>query len=288
LSGGALLPLLVALDDPPGLAVLGLAAPDPGPAVVPVAAAGRPLFPTVHRSGRVAYLAITPADPPWQTCVALVAADGELRDLLPDAAIFAPPAWSPCGTHAVTIRGDPADSRLIRTDFDTGEEQILYAQPGLRSVAVGADGTLLFSTAAGLYRLGRDGGVETLFDCEVGAGFIHYGNDDLFVTLDQLAVSADRTVAVVVRWHTAGNSAREMVAVLRDGRLEEVASGRYPQWTASGELILTRPSGDVALYSGAALRFVCTLASGAHSATAWHKQARASARSAGGYQTGLR
>jgi hypothetical protein len=265
-SGGAVLPLLVALDDPPGLTVLGSS-----PVAAPVPTAGRPLFPAVHRSGRVAYLAITPANPPWQTCVALLEPDGALRDLLPDAAVYAPPAWSPCGTHVVTITGEPGSSRLVRTDFHTGEEQTLHVQPGLRSAAVGTDGTLAFSTASGIYRLGSDGGVETLFRWQVGADFIEYGTDDLYVTLDQLAVSADGTMAVVVRWHTAGHAARETVAVLRDGRLLTVAAGRYPQWTVSGELILTRPNGDVGLYSSTALRCVATVAVGAHSATVWER-----------------
>lgn len=261
-----MLPLLVALDDPPGLTALGS-----NPAAVPVATVGRPLFPTAHRSGRIAYLAITPANPPWQTCIALLAADGELRDLLPDAAVYATPTWSPCGAHVVTIRGEPGSSRLVRTDFVTGEEQTLHVKPELRSAAVGTDGTLAFSAATGIYCLGPDGRVETLFTWQVGADFIQYGNDDLYVTLDQLAVSADGAMAVVVRWHTAGHAARETVAVLRGARLVTVAAGRYPQWTGSGELMLTRPNGDVALYSGAALRFVCTVATGAHSATVWDR-----------------
>jgi len=233
--------LVCALDRPPWLVTAGPARPPrplPSGSVV-----GTPSFPRVAPDRTLAYVTLTgqAGTRGWLTALAVASPSGQLLDLVPGAAPFCPPAWSPDGARLLFARDRPGavGAQAVAYDLASGDEEVLFEHPGLRSLAWDADGGVVFSTVTGVARR-RSGATTELFCHGVADGLQRFGTDDLYVTIDQLTVAGD-AAALVLRWNEQGRAAREEVWRLRAGRLEQAVAGptSCPRWAPGGGLAVT-------------------------------------------------
>lgn len=207
-------------------------------------ASGYPRFPAARPGGGLAYLAITSAPPPWQVVLAVLDGFGEIVDLIPEAAVFAPPAWSRDGTRLLYLRGDSGAAELVEWTLADGGEQVRKADEALRSAVWDPDGALIWSSGGAIHAEHRP---EPLAAVAAAAGLHDFGSDDLYATVDQVAVSRQGSLAAVERWYRQGVAPQEHVVLVREGRLERQTTGRYPRWTPDGGILCTLEDGRVQL-----------------------------------------
>jgi hypothetical protein len=243
--------LVCALRKPPWLVTAGPAHP---PRPLPArSVVGVPSFPRVAPDGTLAYVTLTGRTDvrEWLTALAVVSPSGDLLDLVPGAAPFCPPAWSPDGARLLFARDRPgaAGGLAVAYELASGHEEVLFDDPQLRSLAWDADGGVVYSTTTGVAGW-RQGATTELVRHGVADGLRRFGTDDLYVTLDQLAVVGD-SAALVLRWNAQGRSAREEVWRVRHGRLVPAVAepASCPRWG---------PDGDLAVAMGDAVRLVGT------------------------------
>ncbi|MGB3733140.1 hypothetical protein [Microbacterium sp.] len=207
-----------------------------------IAASGFPRFPAARPGGGLAYVAITSASEPWQVVVVVVDAAGTPIDVIPGAAVFAAPVWSADGQRLLFLRGDSGAAEIVEWAAADGTCTVLKAGETLRSAAWDAEGRLIWSAGGEIRAEGR---AEPISEVAAAAGLSEFGSDDLYATVDQLAISPDGSVAGVERWYRQGLSPAEHVIRVRDGELARQFAGRYPRWMPDGGLLVTLGDGSV-------------------------------------------
>ena len=234
--------LVLALDGSRDLGVL-----EPDGSVRRVSAGGYARFPAARPGGGLAYVAITDAPGEWQVVVVVLDERFEPIDMLPGAAVFAPPSWSEDGSSLVFLRGDSLHAEAVEWTAEDGSFRTLIDAAGLRS-AVRTSPTALLYSAGGEVLL-RDGTAagERVAVIPAAAGFREFGSDDLFATIDQLSVSPDGTIAAVERWYRQGIAPHERIVLVADGALDQGALGRFPRWASDGRLLYTSETGEAVI-----------------------------------------
>ena len=239
--------LLLALNDRQELA--GFEAEGP-PRLIP--AAGYPRFPAWHADAGLAYLAITTAPEQWQVVLAVTGVDLEIIDLVPGAAVFAPPVWYPDGSKLLFLRGDSTGAEAVVWHRSDGRLESQFAVAGLRSAAWDTEGGIVYSVGGEILRRHERQGT-TLGSVPAAQGLLDYGSDDLYVTVDQLCVSGTGAIAATERWYRQGLAPAERIVELRGGSYQHGPAGRYPQWRADGSLLFTSDTGTPTLRDAAPL-----------------------------------
>lgn len=204
---------------------------------------GRPLFPRLAATGAIAYLAqMDVDDASWLRVVAFGTPEEGVVDVLPSVVPYAPPAWSPSGDRLALIRGRPDSpvQRVVSYDVRRGAEEVLVEDEGIRSVAWAEERELVYTTVSKVIRLRLDrAGREDLLEHRVAAAFARFGTDDLYVSLDQVAVSREGRLALVLRWCHQGKPYWEEPRLVVDGELRGFRgcpTGRSPRWSVDGRL----------------------------------------------------
>lgn len=218
-----------------------------------IPAAGYPRFPAWRPGGGLAYVAITSAAAPWQVVVAVLDADLDLLDVIPGAAVFARPTWSADGSRLLMVCGDSARAEAVEWSYEDGSTRGRGVRPGLRSAAWSAGGGLVLSVGGSVI---HDGDAQPLMTLPAARGLAEYGSDDLYVTVDQLAIGPQGTTAAVERWYRQGLAPRERVLLIgTDGEVLTVRAGRAPSWLPSGDLLLTSSEGMPVRYGETPIRW---------------------------------
>ena len=233
--------LLLALNDSQELA--GVPASG-GRHLIP--AVGYPRFPAWHPDAGLAYIAISSAPPPWQVVLAVTAVDLELIDIVPGAAVFAPPVWSPDGSKLLFIRGDSDQAEAVVWHRTDGRLESAFALDGLRSAAWDPEGEIVYSVGGEILRRDHDQGT-VLGSVPAARGLLEFGSDDLYVTVDQLCISGTGELAATERWYRQGLAPKERIVELHGDTYREGPAGRYPQWRADGSLLFTSDTGTPVL-----------------------------------------
>lgn len=212
-----------------------------------LAASGFPRFPAARPGGGLAYVAITSAPPPWQVVMVLIDAEGDLIDLIPGVAVFAAPVWSADGERLLFVRGDSGGAELVEWTLADGDEQVRKTGESLRSAVWDAESRLIWSAGGTIH---ADGQTEPIAGVAAAAGLYEFGSDDLYATVDQLAVAPDGSLAGVERWYRQGVSPSDHIVRVREGQLERQVLGRYPRWTSEGRMLCTLNGGIVRMPDG--------------------------------------
>jgi hypothetical protein len=234
-------PLLCALDRPPGLVVDGPGGQrDLG---APGAERTPPIAPRCGARGHVAYLQVAdrPAGPAWTCALVLLDAAGAVLDLRPGAFVHGPPCFSADGARLLYVRDvDGRVRELVELDLANGEEHCVLAVEGLRSAAWASDGGIVVSRTVSIDAISpRTRRRHPLIEDPVASGFVRFGTDDLYVTLDAVAVSADGALAWVRTWHQQGRPSRRHVHLERPGAVRrEWRDVSDPCFLDDGELVV--------------------------------------------------
>lgn len=207
-------------------------------------AVGYPRFPTSKPGIGLAYIAITEASGQWQVVVAVTDWEGEIVDIVPGAAVFAPPVWSSDGSRLLFVRGDGVEAEAVVWHRDDGRTQVEFSHAGLRSAAWAPDGRLVYSIGGSVYE--HEGSGTLLAEVPAARGLLEYGSDDLYVTVDQLCVAPDGRIAAVERWYRQGLAPSEHIVTIGDSGYDRGEQGRFPQW-GDGSLLLTSIQGSAKL-----------------------------------------
>lgn len=214
-------------------------ADDGGAELRRIPAAGYPRFPAWRPGGGVAYVAITSVAEPWQVIVAVLDPDWNLLDVVPGAAVFGRPTWSPDGSRLLLLRGDSARAEAIEWSYEDGGSRGMGMRDGLRSAAWGSRGELIVSVGGSVVR-----DDDTLMTVPAARGLAEFGSDDLYATIDQLTVGPRGEMAAVERWYRQGLAPKEQVIVMEaGGAVVTRRAGRAPWWLPNGDLLLTSDEG---------------------------------------------
>lgn len=211
---------------------------------------GMPRFPSLCSSGEISYVSTGDlGGTQWISKLVILSPDYELIDLVPGAAPYCPPAWSPAGDRCCFVRFDASTGSgwpVIYT-LDTGHETpAAPPEIDLRGVTWLDDGTLLTCGSSWIDSLDLESGDRTrLHAWSIAEGFHDFGTDDEFVTLDQPAFARGASIAIVVTWQSEGRRGAEQVRTLQEGHLVPVRPGfsRRPVWRDDGRLVLTSEQG---------------------------------------------
>lgn len=239
---------LCATNTPPYLAYL-----EPGGELQPVSEPALPRFPTFPRRSSSAFIACLgrPVDsgaPEWLYALVVISPDHEIADMLPGAAVYAPPAWDPAGERLLFVRSSPESpvQEAVLYDVRQGAESVLFKVEGLRSVGWADEGRLVYSTVSTVRSRDLSSGRETdLYEHPVAADFQRFGTDDTYVSLDQVAPSPSGGLAFVLRWCHQGKPCRDEAAILSTGTLTVLPEtpAWSPRWSEDGRLGVATTSG---------------------------------------------
>jgi hypothetical protein len=156
---------------------------------------------------------------------------GALLDIRLDVFAPAPAAFHPGGGEVAYVRDVDGEQReLIALDLATGAERRLAGGPLWRSCSWTAAGRLLATSADEVLELDLATGRRTvLWADEVATGFQRWGQDDLYVTLDEVTATGAGDVAWTRTWHEQGKAPRGDVLHLTGGDLRELPGARNPR-----------------------------------------------------------
>ncbi len=183
-------------------------------------------------SGHVAITSVSGGRGGAGPFLALHDPSGELLDIRLDVFAPAPAAFHPGGREVAYVRDVDGEQRdLIALDLATGAERRLAGGPLWRSCAWTAAGRLLATSADEVLELDLESGCRAVLWADaVATGFQRWGQDDLYVTLDEVtAVGADGDVAWTRTWHEQGKAPRGDVVHLAGGEPREIAGARNPR-----------------------------------------------------------
>lgn len=204
------LPLLCALDRAPWLVVQSPSGSRPIP--VPPTDGSAPAAPRSSPDGHVAYVQVASrrASSAWTCALVLLGPGGDVLDLRPSVFVHAPPAFSPDGACLLYVRDfDDLAREVVALDLTNGAERTLTAGDGIRSAAWSPDGRVVISTTDSIESICPSTQVRDRLHVDtVATGFARFGTDDLYVTLDAVAVSPLGELAWARSWHQQGRPSR--------------------------------------------------------------------------------
>ncbi len=163
--------------------------------------------------------------------LALYDPSGELLDIRLDVFAPAPAAFDLGGREVAYVRDVDGEQRdLIALDLANGTERRLAGGPLWRSCSWTAAGGLLATSADEVLLLDLDSGQRTvLWADEVATGFQRWGQDDLYVTLDEVTAVGAGDVAWTRTWHEQGKAPRSDVVHLSAGEPRLLPGARNPR-----------------------------------------------------------
>ncbi|TAM70676.1 MAG: hypothetical protein EPN48_04775 [Microbacteriaceae bacterium] len=205
-------------------------------------AVGYPRFPTACAGYGLAYVAIAAAASPWQVVIAITDEKFDILDILPGAAVFAPPVWSADGAKLLFVRGDSAAAEAVVWHREDGRTSGVFDAEGLRSATWDGDGRIVYSLGGSVYRK-DDPGSPGIPIIPAAGGLLEFGSDDLYATVDQLCIGVSGTVAGVERWYRQGLAPSERIVVVDGTDYVRGPEGRYPQWRGGDRLFYTSTTG---------------------------------------------
>jgi hypothetical protein len=222
---------------------------------------GRVGFPKTSESGWLAYIATSAgrSSADWLNVLVLVDPEGLLYDIVPAAAPYAPPCWSPDGRSLAYVNADASSTirrAMLVNLVGAGEQIAIFERENLRSVAWIDDTSLVFSARAEIVLLDIGSGREELIYRHASAdAFLRWGTDDFFATIDQIAVSPTGTIAFVLRWRAQGKPWRDELFLFDRGAVPQRVDAsrvlRTPSWSKGGTLGVSTP-GNIVIAPGSA------------------------------------
>jgi hypothetical protein len=156
---------------------------------------------------------------------------GELVDIRLDVFAPAPAAFHPGGREVAYVRDVDGELReVVALDLASGAERRLAAGALWRSCAWTGDGRLLVTSADEVLLLDLVAGEQApLWHDDVATGFQRWGQDDLYVTLDEVTAVGSDAVAWTRTWHEQGKAPRADVVHCVGGALREISGAANPR-----------------------------------------------------------
>jgi hypothetical protein len=156
---------------------------------------------------------------------------GALLDIRLDVFAPAPAAFDPGGREVAYVRDIDGEQReLVALDLDSGAERALAGGPLWRSCAWTPAGGLLATSADEVLEIDLLSGRRTVrWADDVATGFQRFGQDDLYVTLDEVTAVGACDVAWTRTWHEQGKAPRGDVVHLSGETLRELPGACNPR-----------------------------------------------------------
>jgi hypothetical protein len=217
---------------------------------------GQVRFPRVSSKGWIAYHSLPKGvGVKWSSAVVVTEPSGDPIDILPYASPTSPPDWSPQGEKLLLERvNSPGSStELICYSLDKATERVVLAGPSFRSPLWQDDTHIIYSTGSRIELLDvRTGKVESLYEHTVGSQLEVWGTDDLYLVIDELALSRTDELIVRLAWHQQGRPHRSELHLLYHGTLlptPRPLAGRFPRWSRDSRLLALATDEGIQVYS---------------------------------------